>query len=419
MLIYNKTKVSIASFISSIWAISAVLGLFYKDTELYRGGLYPITFTPFLYMFICFLISLLPIIVKSNQITSIKLKDYQWIKPISYIISILSIVPAIELTSQFFELIVTGQFLLLGENYEDVANGEEEALINVSSYSRFIIKILISLKVLIPILFYLYLNKAKYNKKVLIGLFFASIIPALNSMAMGGKTELVYFILYFSCLYLIFKKSLKGNTVKSIKKIIRVISISGVILILGLSIGRYGAGSHNTSNSGPFDFLMQYSSETMYNFNQNAYHEKKGLDGYITMLPVLYKLKLTKVKPEDRREYMSERLNCPTHIFYSTFGDLYLDFGFTKTLAILILLSFAILAIIKKENYIEDIALIATYVYILSTSLFYFCFKGNWNPIFINIIIYIVAKIFRYISFKKDYNGRNKNILLMFRDDNK
>lgn len=393
VLAKRANKINLSILIVSIWALSAFFGIFYIKSSLYREGRFPITMEPFIYLFICLIIAMIPFFRQRTGINKI-ICNYKYLINISYGFAILSILPLIESFFQFGRLIMNGQFYMLGANYADVALGNTTSLIKYSWFSERCMIVLNYFKLVTPVLFYYFVQNKSRNKTILTGLFSASFVPVLPSLAIGGKTQLTFFCLYFLGLFLFLQSSLSHSSRKFIKKILIILGGIVASLIITLSIGRYIIGSEG-SGLGPQEHLFQYFSESMYNFNQNAFHETQKLNGIQSAQPLLLTLGLTNIPLEERREFVSHKIYSPAHIFYSFFGDLYLDYGSSTTIIILIILAI-IFSKIKTEGNIMlyHLVLMGIYIFVMVNSLFYFSFKVSYDPIYGSILFAIFLKSF-------------------------
>lgn len=393
VLIKRANKINLSILIVSIWALSAFFGIFYIKSSLYREGRFPITMEPFIYLFICLIIAMIPFFRQRTGINKI-ICNNKFLINISYGFAILSIMPLIESFFQFGRLIINGQFYMLGANYADVALGNTTSLIKYSWFSERCMIVLNYFKLVTPILFYYFVQNKSKNKTILTGLFSASFVPVLPSLAIGGKTQLTFFSLYFLGLFLFLQASLSYSSRKFIKKILIILGSIVASLIIALSIGRYIIGSEG-SGSGPQEHLFQYFSESMLNFNQNAFHETQKLDGIQSAQPLLLTLGLTNIPLEERREFVSHKIYSPAHIFYSLFGDLYLDYGSSTTIIILIILAITFCQIKTEGNImLYHLVLMGIYIFVMVNSLFYFSFKVSYDPIYGSILFAIFLKLF-------------------------
>lgn len=405
---FKKRSTLILLYIIAIWAFSAFLGIFYPQTEVYREGMFELSFMPFLFLFICFVISLYPLINQRYEINYVYYGNIKYLNIFSWFIIIISFFPFIELLYRLFSLVSSGQFLYLGAIYKDVAEGKEESLVQLSLTSTRLATLVKSFKVLSVILFFYYLQKEKINKILVFGLLISSFTPSLFTLSIGGKTNLIYYLLYIVGMYLFLKQSLAPKNKKMIKKIIVSIILIITLLTVVLSIGRYVIGT-NDNNTDYKMFLFQYSAESMYNFNENVFHTNKYLDGYYTSLPLFQDLGLTDITIAERRDYFSSKVTFPVQLFYTFIGMFYADFGLLGCISILIILSFTFNKI--KKGYqitLPRLVLLSTYLYMLIQGLFYYCYSTSYAPIYANLIFYFIA------SMLNRKNG-NRNELKTYR----
>lgn len=315
-------------------------------------------------------------------------------EPIAIGITLLAIEPFIETMYNLVDFVVSGRFLLLGANYDDFASQENDSLIQLSKWARFIYKWLSYFKVVTLILFFYYLSLPNRRKWVIVGLFMASTVPMLFNISIGSKTEAIFYILSFIGFYLLLKDSYVEKTKIFLKRFLVLLSSIVVIVAVALSIGRYTLGN-NYMDVDTGDFLTQYTSESMYNFNGNAIHEERHLLGFETMQPVLITLGLTDVQMRDRYTYLQTRMNTSPRWFYSYIGDLVIDWGTVGTFILICFLSYMFSQIkIRSEMRLEDLMLLGIYIYMMINGLFYFCYKSTWGPVYANVFMYIVIKFF-------------------------
>lgn len=398
---FKKKCTFILLYIVAIWTFSAFLGIFYTQTEVYREGMYKLSLMPFLFLFICFLISLYPFINQRQEVHRIYYGNTRYLNIFSWFIVIISVFPFIELMFRLVTLVASGQIFYLGAMYNNVADGKEESLIQLSLTSTRLAGFVKSFKVLSLVLFFYHLQQERVNKSLIIGLLIAAFTPALFTLSIGGKTNLIYFLLYFIGLYLFLRNCLPSQNRKVIKKIIGIIVLIITTLTVILSIGRYviGTGDSNTDYK---MFLFQYSAESMYNFNENVFHTNKYLNGYYTSLPLFHDLGITDLTVSERRDYYASQVKYPIQLFYTFIGMFYADFGILGCVLTLIILSF-IFARIKKGYQISlpNLVLLSTYMYMLIQGLFYYCYSTSYTPIYANLIFYFIANILNTRKWKQ------------------
>ena len=103
----------------------------------------------------------------------------------------------------------------------------------------------------------LYLKASKYLK---IGLFIASITPAVYNMCNGGRVQTVFITLYYIALYLLFKEALNESARKLLKKISLYIFVVIGTAFIAMTVGRFVLGDKFGGGSA-LDFIFQYTSE--------------------------------------------------------------------------------------------------------------------------------------------------------------
>lgn len=403
LLIYlwKKKKSWVCIVIVGMWAFSAFCGIFYTSSTVYRNGRYETSIGPFIYLFCALCVSLMPFMHQTVEIQRIQYNNRRWLNLFCIGIGILAIEPFVETLYYLIDFIITGRFLMLGAYYDDVATGQMDALIQRSSIGAKLATAMLMLKTVTPLLFFYYLQYKNRNRYILIGLFIAAIVPALANASAGSKTEIIFFLTYMIGLYLMLGKTLEVSARKLIKKLIISAGCIVIAMVIGLSIGRYIIGGHGDEENSAGAYLFQYTAESMYNFNENAYHEIRPLHGSMTCLPPMKVLGLTHIEISDRRDYNSMHMMGPAHLFYSYFGDFYLDFGAIGAFIIFIITSFLFCRIRIKQNMpLTSLSLLSLYLYAMMNSLFYFCFKANWMSIYGSLLFFVIAKIAEYLHNK-------------------
>lgn len=389
---FKRKYIAFLLYTAAIWTASAFMGIFYTQTNVYRDGMFKLSMEPFIFLFICFVISLYPFIKQRNEINHISYNNIRYLNIFSWSIIAVSLFPFIELCYRIFVMIQSGQFFLLGEMYESVSNGKEESLIQLSLTTTRLATPIKSLKVLSVVLLFYYLQQERINKYLIIGLIIVSFMPALFTLSIGGKTNLIYYILYIIGMYFFLRMSISKRNTFILKKLIISMIVLISIFTIALSIGRYVV-SEKYDNSNFVMYLFQYFSESMFNFNENAYHTNKYLNGYYSSLPLLNDLNLTDVTVLDRRSFFSTKLNIPVHLFYTFIGMFYVDFGSIGCLLLLIISSVLFSKITKGGKIsLPNLVLLSTYLYMIIQGLFYYCYTTSYAPVYANILFYIIAK---------------------------
>lgn len=392
----KRKSLNLAVLYSLIWAFSACLGIVYASSEYYRNALYPTSLLPFLFLFILFFISLVPFLQQQKDLRYVDGK-IKWLELLMVFIGAISVIPFLELLYHIIELVISGKIMLLGAMYDDIATGESKRIVELSRLSSLLYTYAKNFRLLSIVLFFYYINQSNRKKYILVGLFLNSTLLLLNSLTMGNRTELVWYSIYFVSLYILFRKTFKERIGLYVKRMICYLGLLFILIITILSFSRYVIG-YGAKSSEVGGFLYQYTCESMYNFNDNMYHERGHLDGFLTFYPIQKSLGLTNVKDDNqsRLSYVSKYLSSPAHIFYTYIGDFWGDFGASGAFFIVILLSCFYWRYRPKETmYLENIVLLSIYMYMLGNGLFYYCYKVSYAPVFVAIIFYITAKLSR------------------------
>lgn len=390
---YKQKKSIVAIYIVAIWTFSALVGIFYNSSEYKREGFYNTETLPFIYLAVCLYISLYPLLKQKDSVKEVSCSTplIEWI---IIGIAVLAYEPFLEMVYNLIDFVISGRFYLLGANYDDFASQESESLIHLTKWAKFLCGYFRDFKVATLILFFYYLKRPYRKKWVLIGLFMASIIPMLFNICIGSKTEAIFYVVSFIGFYLLLKDIYAKETLKLLRKLIVGISSTAFAVALALSIGRYVVGS-NYGDANTSDFLVTYTAESMYNFNENAFHENKKLYGFATMQPVLLSLGITNVSMDDRRDYIRTQIQSPAHLFYNYIGDFVLDWGLVGAILIILTLSIIFSKVkIGEDVSLSNLFLFGIYVYMLFNGLFYFCYKSTWGPIYANLFLFVVTRLF-------------------------
>ena len=297
-------------------------------------------------------------------------------------------------------MVYSGRILLLGANYEDVANGYTATLVRYSLVSRRLMNVMIVFQVISPILLLYYVQQKIVNRFIVIGLFAASILPSLSNISNGSKTQVIFFSLYFFGLYLLLQRCYPATIKRLLQRLIVALGSIVVGVVIMLAIGRYTLGSRQ-SDAGPMAYLFQYTAESMYNFNENAYHETKRLSGIETALPLLRYIGVSGISIEERRDYIDSKIKSPSYWFYSYVGDIYLDYGWYGAIFVVVFVSLTFsLVQLRRRMLLPDFLFLGIYIYLMVNSLFYFSLKLNWNAIIATVF---VAAILKAIEYKRKW----------------
>lgn len=395
IILYRRKCNKVAILATGIWLLSAVIGLLYVQmpVPIYKNALgHDLTFAPFLYLFVCFFITLLPLLSSREDVCVIYTTKKHLLYPFLWVLAVCALFPFLESLFYLIKMVITGQFMTMAANYDDISAGNIQAF-QVSYISNRILVLLICMKLITPILFFYVYQNVKASKYLKIGLFIASITPAVNNMCNGGRVQTVFITLYYIALYLLFKKALNESARKLLKKISLYIFVVIGTAFIAMTVGRFVLGDKFGGGSA-LDFIFQYTSEGMFNFDNSLYYVKKSTDGLATSWTIMNHFGLTDSLPVNYTDFLTGRLGVPGWWFYTYIGDLYADFGFVGTLLWISTLSFVFLMIRMRRNMdIADLFLYSIYLHIVVNGLFYYPHKIAFEPIYAGIIFFLLFKI--------------------------
>lgn len=395
IILYRRKCNKVAILATGIWLLSAVIGLLYVQmpVPIYKNALgHDLTFAPFLYLFVCFFITLLPLLSSREDVCVIYTTKKHLLYPFLWILAVCALFPFLESLFYLIKLVITGQFMTMAANYDDISAGNIQAF-QVSYISNGILVLLTCMKLITPILFFYVYQNVKASKYLKIGLFIASITPAVNNMCNGGRVQTVFIALYYIALYLLFKEALNESTRKLLKKISLYIFVVIGTAFIAMTVGRFVLGDKFGGGSA-LDFIFQYTSEGMFNFDNSMYYVNNNTGGFATSWRIMYHLGLTDILPKDYVDFVTGRLGIPGWWFYTYIGDLYSDFGLVGTLLWISTFAFVFSLIrLQKKMNIADLFLYSIYLHIVVNGLFYYPHKISFEPIYAGIIFFLLFKI--------------------------
>lgn len=395
IILYRKKCNKVAILATGIWLLSAVIGLLYVQmpVPIYKNALgHDLTFAPFLYLFVCFFITLLPLLSSREDVCVIYTTKKHLLYPFLWILAVCALFPFLESLFYLIKMVITGQFMTMAANYDDISAGNIQAF-QVSYISNRILVLLICMKLITPILFFYVYQNVKASKYLKIGLFIASITPAVFNLCNGGRVQMVFITLYYVALYLLFDKTFNEKSRHLLKKTAVYLFVVIGVVFISMTIGRFVLGNKFGGGSA-MDFIFQYTSEGMFNFDNSMYYVKKSSGGLATSWTIMNHLGLTDNLPVNYVEFMTGKLGIPGWWFYTYIGDLYSDFGFTGTLFwISIFAIFFSLIRMRKQTNIADLFLYSIYLHIVVNGLFYYPHKVSFEPIYAGIIFFFLFKI--------------------------
>lgn len=130
IILYRRKCNKVAILATGIWLLSAVIGLLYVQmpVPIYKNALgHELTFAPFLYLFVCFFITLLPLLSNREDVRVIYTTKKQLLYPFLWILAVCALFPFLESLFYLIKMVITGQFMTMAANYDDISAGNIQA----------------------------------------------------------------------------------------------------------------------------------------------------------------------------------------------------------------------------------------------------------------------------------------------------
>ncbi|WP_444338458.1 O-antigen polymerase [Phocaeicola plebeius] len=407
LFIIKNRALGIGGIILLTYCISSLSSnYFYTNTIGFERTIF--SFPPFIFLFTCIFICILPLLIHSKELCSLQIKLTDKMQ-IVYIFLLLCTPIIIE---GFLEI----SYIAFKTNSTKLVNIYESEVDIIGSQLSFIgrktLAIIRWFQYLWPILFFYCIAKGNKYKKFSIIMMLAFISGLLEGYAGASRVTIIRSIFYFLIVYILFKSSLSIKTIRIINICIIVsISLIGGLLAL-ITISRFNALS---SNIDIFTWISLYTGEGELRFAQHLWDLKETTNGDTCFSLFKQILGLdTFTDLEARRAFYEMKLKIPTTIFYTYIGDWYQDLGASGTIlfciAIAIIQEKFIRRIIKRKYLtICNLLFLSMIICIFIFGIMYYVFKSYMVQVLIlpNIIwaiIYNIKNNKKYKSLKiKNY----------------
>lgn len=319
----KQKSINVSSLIVIFYIISSLFAIIIKNENLWNYTLnFPeIGIVPtFLY---CSLltISILPFHnFKAESIKSITLTNKKQFLVISWILIIISFVSLAIVLPQVKTTFTMDLFDVRKEYYQDAGTFYEFAGL---PFYQYLINFAPSFSPIF-ILFFFYSvvymdNKIYFN----ILLILASLILSVHSILTAARTQVIYWIMTFSAIYIFFKPLMTTGIKRKVKTLFVIIGLFVLIYMFAVTISRF-----ENRNVGAVDSLILYTGQSFLQFCNVYNHYTFDEITIDRILPITSKYILdNKFTKTDYRFYQSVRIGADTGVFFTFLGDAMLDFG--------------------------------------------------------------------------------------------
>lgn len=328
------------------WIFIAFMGILYFNS----GDFYPsykekVTLLPFIAEFILFLIAFYPFFnFNWNEKFSFK-KESPLLMPLIYFTVIVSVLPFMESVMQLFSADTTIANSV--EQYQ-MREVEDETLIRLSFLGNKCYHWSSALKLISPILLFYYVAYKKVKPWVVVGLLMASFITCVYALVLGNRGPAVNTFIYVFFIYIAFKKNIKPEIRKKIQKFgLIIIGVVATYLIL-MTIVRFAFLQTSTNNTTSlYNWVSRYLGESFINMNCDSFWNENYLWGELTN-PTLWEFFTG--SPARDRWILFDKIGIRTHVLYTSFGQLFLDFPYILVMIITVIPAVIMNALNKKAT---------------------------------------------------------------------
>ena len=359
-----------------------------------------ITVIPFIYLVLCYLISLRPIVRYDN---TKELKLFVGIEQERFIKIFIGVMFLITL-EPFVENIIYLPNALKDESF--ASRMYDNRVEYLSYWGRKLNAISSWFEMCYPIFIFYFLSKKYVNKQMLICLFVIILNFWMHELGLGGRSKLVQNILYILVIYFIMRRFIDREVDKKLILYGTIIISLGILFIMIISISRFSAMETTTNMTSIWMWLGLYAGEGPLNFNSMAWHITDSTHGDNTFILLKYLLGLTDAVSIQDVYNSTARLGIIENVFYTYVGSFFMDFNVIGTLVLLSILSIliSVFTAVKKYITIQQIVVLAIGARILIVPTFYTYSSFNSQvKLFITIlfclILIINQKYFRSSNF--------------------
>lgn len=273
---FRRYKSPVLNFILLFYVAASICGLlthYFVEPDAYSTVL-SVPFHLFcLYLFIC------PFIAygKHEREREYILMDERRYKTLSWVLIILQIFSVLFFAADDIRLLIDGNFASARNEalYGDIESNKSffRTVAGVASY-YYCFNIL---------LFFYSLAFRKDSKKFLFLLIGSSLSRVFHSLNYVGRDGILFWILSFLFSYFLFSRYLEYDAKKITKRIFLIFGSFAIVIMVLISISRFGE-----SDSGTFNSMISYFGKPLNNFGRlfDRYHEHNG--GLKAFFPLLF-----------------------------------------------------------------------------------------------------------------------------------
>ncbi len=392
-MVNKKKSHPLVSYIILIWIFSSGLSIYFLCSypELYSN----ITLLPFVFLHVCFIITLLPIYYNSpyyeEEGPSIDLCTY---KNVMKFFIVISIIPFIENSIYVISSYNASDTSSLADTYDEKMYGGGVDLFWLSNVGEIFNSIDGVFLYFIMFMPFVFLTSKSVNKYFIL----LSFLPVLNhllfQLGTSGRGTITSFLVVSVFFLILYRKIIPNNRMRMAKILFFSFFFIFILLMSVLTYARRDA-----TNAGADDTFIYgvYLAKSHLDFNESLWHIRMHTEGDNSF--GFFKRAIGLNVPIDKNAYWHQgKTGVIPSLFYTYIGDWFMDFGPIITLLLFVIFASGANRFFsrKHSNRMLKHFLFFVYGYILcmgwSINLFK-TFGAMRNLIASLILIWIIQKV--------------------------
>ncbi len=357
-----------------LWALFTIISVF--SVIAMRSGLVEsnVTIFPYLFLIVVYLIAFYPFITERERFSvekvtydlNIKYVIFVCVFIIAGIIAIIYYLPVVK------QLLISGEW---NQNRNDLYSGSFQ--LSYTWYQYFALQFVGYTEILGIIVGFTFLRNEQKSILGWLSIIVGSLASVLSAMAQSSRGAIVNIVLLVLTIFFFFYRDMANSK----KRLILIFVLAGIIsmmpYVIEVTVSRF-------SSTGAADSIIGYFGQPPVAFNYGVtpvYKHMYGLYAWGNLFGA------APISPSDIGGSWGTA-------FYSFVGWMYIDWGYTGTIIVSIIIAYLTYRIIAKERYdIADLFLIFFIYYTLLQGVFVIGRDYCYN-MFMTLVIYGFLKIF-------------------------
>lgn len=340
-----KNKKTLVFPLAVLFLISAFCSILYYGTPLYenlteRKNDVP-SYMALLFIYVNFIIYIYPLY--KVKLYGDSIPYYKGVVIFTEFLGIIAIIPTIEMVQLLLHTSVTD----MAEQYELNQTESVDIGSQLSSIARNCNGIITWFSYITPVLFfYVVTQKAKIHI-ILLGLF-ALLEPTLGPILRGGRGQLFMLVMLVIFNYVLFYIFFPNSTKRKLSRI----GIIAIILVIFLLVSMTLARSSSETDLALLQ-IFRYVGEGFVNFAETGWYSERFTGGHSIFNGTGFTWMKEFGDFFQQRDWqgMTNYMKIRMYVYYTVFGDYYLDFGLLGALLFNLFISIIFFKKINNKHY--------------------------------------------------------------------